>query len=144
MLPKSNRIKTEKEFRQIFRNSRKFETEHFKIFVQNLDTPNIPQANLNKIKSMYDENGKFIGSNNSNIQPTQNISKVNQSGKLGVIISAKFGKAHDRNKCKRRIRNLLHHYVKKNSLNIVVQVKGNIKDLEFEKLKSEILSSIMK
>lgn len=142
MLPKSNRIKTEKEFKQVFRNSKKIETEHFKIFIQNVEAyHDKPRINIQKIKSMYDESGKFVGNvseSQSNNEPSKSLVKPNQIGKLGVIISAKFGKAHDRNKCKRRIRNLLNHYVKENNVNIVIQVKSNIKDFEFDKLKTEL------
>lgn len=136
MLPKPNRVKTEKEFKQVFRNSKKFETEHFKIFIQKVENNSV--ANIQKIKSMYDENGKFVGSEANKLEISNKTKS--QSGKLGVIISAKHGKAHDRNKCKRRIRNLLYPYIKNNSVNLVIQIKANIKNLEFERLREEVMN----
>lgn len=62
------------------------------------------------------------------------------SGKIGIIVTKKLGKAHDRNKAKRRFKAAFYQSV--NSMNIevctIIRLHDNFLYIDFEKLKKEI------
>jgi ribonuclease P protein component len=128
MLPKANRLRTDRDFKSIFHKGLRYQNDYFKTFVVRYSNPSISD-----LKSFYDKDGNFL-----NDKPTV----VNSKGRLGIIISAKHGKAHDRNKFKRFIRSTLREYVMSRNISIIIQVTRNISGLKSEFIKADIEKNI--
>lgn len=58
--------------------------------------------------------------------------------KIGFSINKKLGKAHERNKLKRRLREIVRTLPLPPYQNFVLMAKENAKNLEFKQLKKEI------
>ncbi len=79
--------------------------------------------------------GRVFSGNCVNIKYKQNTN----SYKFTVVVSKKiYKKAHERNKLKRRVREITKGHLKKHSIDniyIIVFVKQNCKDIKFQELK---------
>lgn len=62
------------------------------------------------------------------------------NAKVAISVSKKYGKAFERNKAKRRVREIIRPYLSLfNNKKVVIVVKTNSKDVEFDVLKEELL-----
>lgn len=62
------------------------------------------------------------------------------NAKVAISVSKKYGKAFERNKAKRRVREIIRPYLSLfNNKKVVIVVKTNSKDVEFNVLKEELL-----
>lgn len=62
------------------------------------------------------------------------------NAKVAISVSKKYGKAFERNKAKRRVREIIRPYLSLfNNKKVVIVVKTNSKDVEFNILKEELL-----
>jgi len=137
MLPDKHRLKKSKDIQKVLRYGEKFDFENLKVFVYKKDPLKSKQNFDSKFLQSYDTEGNFIGINAPLNQKITN--NVKYPSKLTVIISAKQGKAHDRNKFKRRIRNLLRTNVMKSENQwIIVSAKSNSKNITNQNLKNEL------
>jgi ribonuclease P protein component len=55
----------------------------------------------------------------------QTVPEKGDYPKIGIMVSRRFGKAHDRNKIKRRIRSILHEYLPRVRKEAVMVVRAN-------------------
>lgn len=130
MLKKRNRLKTEKDFLQVLRFGKKIDLADISIYIYQ-NRSSLPSSSID-FKQMYDEFGNFIG---SSITSTMNSGrlKIDNQSKIGIIVSTKNGKAHDRNKFKRRVRNIMRKYISETqSEYIIIKAKGKLVDVTFD------------
>lgn len=66
--------------------------------------------------------------------------------KFALSINKKYGKAHDRNLIKRRLRMIIHNNFSliNNNMSFVIVVKNNAKKLDFSNLEKKFLTLIKK
>ncbi len=64
------------------------------------------------------------------------------ASRLGVIIRKNFGNSVERNKAKRRIREIFRTNDKVSGLDIIIRIKPEMKCLAFEEIKNEYLRLI--
>jgi len=134
MLANNNRLKKSKDIVNTLKFGKRYDTLFCKITIY---SP--PQNTKAKIYQNYDKFGKFLG----NAQPSDQkpSEKIGIESKLCIIVSAKQGKAHDRNKFKRRVKYILKSDLKSlQNLNIIVAPKSNInsKTISFTELKKDL------
>lgn len=126
---KNNRITKSKEIQIVLKFGKKYDGNFVNIYSQRIETP-IPE-----IMSRYDKDGKFIESAEGMIdsKPSELFARFN------VIISAKFGLAHERNLFKRRVRNILRqNQAALKQQNVIVVAKTNISTLSYKDLYNEL------
>ena len=137
MLPRRYRLKKSKDIQKTLKFGRKIETPQIKISVLENVLENTPSKFNTLILQNYDSSGRFLDENipKSN-GPTLN---KNSFAKLTVIISAKMGKAHDRNKFKRRVRNLMRQFIQTNKNTwVVISSRKLAKDIDYSLLQKDL------
>lgn len=70
--------------------------------------------------------------------------KKNTISRVAVVIKRSLKKAHERNKIKRRIREIYRNYNKTKKVDIIIKVKKNIIQNNYKEIKKEILLQIEK
>ncbi len=107
-------LKGRNSFKIIYRKGKKHQAQGLKVFVL-------------KSFSIKNENESYQGPERKNIR-------------IGISINRKFGKAHERNRYKRRIKSIFQDFLKdmKDGYSLIIQPDSTFKNKSFEQARQDI------